>query len=126
MVNAIISDKIMGINNEGIPYVQFQFIVKGELNEEINSNLTTVRMTPIFLLKEGDTLSNSGMAESFVMILQCIGVTEWEAVLGKTVQIEFDDKNNVTKMANILDEENYIVFSINKPETVTEPEVVEE
>lgn len=124
MVNAIISDKVMGINNEGIPYVQFQFIVKGELNEETNSNLTTVRMTPIFLLKEGDTLSNSGMAESFVMILQCIGVTEWEAVLGKTVQVEFDDKNNVTKMANILDEENYIVFSINKPEA--ESEVVEE
>lgn len=124
MVNAIISDKVMGINNEGIPYVQFQFIVKGELNEETNSNLTTVKMTPIFLLKEGDTLSNSGMAESFVMILQCIGVTEWEAVLGKTVQVEFDDKNNVTKMANILDEENYIVFSINKPEA--EPEVVEE
>ena len=124
MVNAIISDKVMGINNEGIPYVQFQFIVKGELNEETNSNLTTVRMTPIFLLKEGDTLSNSGMAESFVMILQCIGVTEWEAVLGKTVQVEFDDKNNVTKMANILDEENYIVFSINKPEAETE--VIEE
>lgn len=71
-------------------------------------------------------MSNSGMAESFVMILQCIGVTEWEAVLGKTVQVEFDDKNNITKMANILDEENYIVFSINKPETGAEPEVVEE
>lgn len=124
MVNAIISDKVMGINNEGIPYVQFQFIVKGELNEETNSNLTTVRVTPIFLLKEGDTLSNSSMAESFVMILQCIGVTGWEAVLGKTVQVEFDDKNNVTKMANILDEENYIIFSINNQEV--EPEVVEE
>jgi len=124
MINAIISDKIMGINNEGIPYVKFQFIIKGELNEETNSNLTTVRMTPIFLLKEGDALSNSSMAESFVMILQCIGVTEWEAVLGKTVQLEFDDKNNITKIANILDEENCITFSANTQEAETE--VVEE
>ena len=116
MINAIINYHRLGVNNKNIPFVQLGFAIKGD-EEEPTKQCSTM---PIFLLQNGESYTNSGAAAVIVSILEVVDVNTWEGLDGMAVQLELDEEGNITKIANILDEEKYVVLVQNKSEEKTE------
>lgn len=126
MINAIISSKVMGFNN-GVPFISMAFAIKGD-SEDNSSATATVMTSPISLVKNGESLMNSAMAYTIGLVLEVVGVQTWEDLLGKAVQIELDENNNIISIANILDNDKYITLMTvpNEEEASEEAKVADE
>lgn len=117
MINAIISNHYLGVNSNGIPFAQLNFVIKGNENEPMGRCSTS----PIFLINQGEDYKHSAAAAAICAILEIAGVDIWENLDGVAVQIELDEAGTIAKMANILDENKYVVFKHTEPvEEVTE------
>ena len=108
MTNAIITNHNLGINENGMLYIQLAFIIKGEGEEPT----TTCATLPIFLLSEGETFNNSATASVIGTILEIASANLWEDLTGRAVQLEIED-GNITKIANILDANKNITLKVN-------------
>ena len=120
MTNAIITNHNLGINGSGMLYIQLAFIIKGEGEEPT----ITCATSPIFLLNEGESFGSSAAASVIGAILEIASVNLWEDLTGRAVQLEIED-GNITKIANILDEDKYIILKVNEP-VAEDVEVTEE
>lgn len=117
MVNAIISNHYLGVNNNGIPFIQLNFVIKGSEDEPMGRCSTS----PIFLINKGEDYEHSAAAAAICAILEIVGVDIWENLDGVAVQVELDKAGTITKLANILDENKYVVLRHTEPvEEVTE------
>lgn len=99
MINAQITNAILGMTPEHIPFVQleFQYLKEGETTP---SKAVT---GCIFLLSsDSETLDNSSMARSLVTLFMIAGAPTWNDILGKVVRIEVNEKGVVTKLQNAL------------------------
>ena len=121
MTNAIIVDKILGISKDTL-FCQLMFQIK---NEDKTHTISTM---PIFLL---DSNASDGLA-TIALILNTVGVQSWEDLLNKAVQIDFNKDGIIDTIANILDPQKAIHFTIAMNDTdniennsETEKEVLE-
>lgn len=99
MINAQITNAILGMTPKHIPFVQFelQYLKEGETTP---SKAVT---GCIFLLSlDSETLDNSSMARSLVTLFMIAGAPTWNDILGKVVRIEVNEKGVVTKLQNAL------------------------
>ena len=119
MINALITKHIFGINENSIPFIQLVFIAR---DDETNST-KYYETAPIDLISKEDNPRSTALAAVFTTIFSVLGVRIWEDLNGRAAQIELDNEGRIIKIANILDETNYILIGTN-----TEPvdEIVEE
>lgn len=122
MINAQITNAILGMTPEHIPFVQFEFQYFKEGETTPSKAVTRC----IFLLNsDSETLDNSSMARSLVTLFMITGAPTWNDILGKIVRIEVNEEGLVTKLQNALSD-LYITLTIPKEESEKESSVTAE
>lgn len=104
MINAIITNKYLGLV-DGVLSMGFVFMVQ---DKAYSTN-------PISLVTPDETYDKSAAALSLAYIFDVAGAGSWEELTGKAVQLELDDNENITKIANIVDETRFITLSVSEP-----------
>ena len=116
MINAQITNAILGMTPEHIPFVQFEF----QYFKEGESAPSKAATRYIFLLNaDSETLDNSSMARSLVTLFMIAGAPTWNDILGKVVRIEVNEKGLVTKLQNALSD---LYITLTTPEEESEKE----
>ena len=122
MINAQITNAILGMTSERIPFVQFEFQYLKEGETTPSKAVTGC----IFLLSsDSETLDNSSMARSLVTLFMIAGAPTWNDILGKVVRIEVNEKGVVTKLQNALSD-LYITLAMPEEESEKESSVTAE
>lgn len=122
MINAQITNAILGMTPEHIPFVQFEFQYLKEGETTPSKAVTGC----IFLLSsDSETLDNSSMARSLVTLFMIAGAPTWNDILGKVVRIEVNEKGVVTKLQNALSD-LYITLAMPEEESEKESPVTAE
>ena len=89
MINAQITNAILGMTSEQIPFVQFEF----QYFKEGESTPSKAATRCIFLLNsDSETLDNSSMARSLVTLFMIAGAPTWNDIIGKVVRIEVNEQ----------------------------------
>lgn len=126
MINAFIADANLGATNEGLIFVIFSFKVK---NVDIKNPYKILKTQPIFLMNKDENINSNGVAKGLLMIFNVVGTNNWEGLTGAAVQLEVDEDNRILKIANLLDDNNYITLESsaqNDEVPEAEAEIVEE
>ena len=122
MINAQITNAILGMTSEHIPFVQFEFQYLKE-GETTPSKAVTGY---IFLLSsDSETLDNSSMARSLVTLFMIAGAPTWNDIIGKVVRIEVNEQGIVTRLQNALSD-LYITLTIPEEESEKDSSVTAE
>ena len=122
MINAQITNAILGMTSEHIPFVQFEFQY---LKEGENTPSKAVTGCIFLLSSDSETLDNSSMARSLVTLFMIAGAPTWNDILGKVVRIEVNEKGVVTKLQNALSD-LYITLAMPEEESEKESSVTAE
>lgn len=119
MINALIVDNVLGFTGDNI-YVNlaFNYVDKSGEKDEVKTIITK----PIFLIDKNETWDNSAAASKLALFFKVLGCFDWELVKGTNAQIELDENGNVTKIANIYDENKFLLLSVVMPEPEPESE----
>ena len=126
MINAFITDANLGATNEGLIFAIFSFRIK---NEDVKNPYKILKTQPIFLMSKDEDINSSGVARGLIMIFNAVGTNNWEGLTGSAVQLEVGENNKILKIANLLDDNNYITLESsaqNDEVPEAEAEIVEE
>lgn len=112
MINAIITDTLLSISKDNIPYLilAFQYIDENEQKRGIE--------TPPFALIDPriETLDNSSMGRTLETIFNVIGVFNWESLKGKVVRLDLVDGNKIKSIYNILENKFLPILEVKTEE----------
>ena len=121
MINAVISDTLLSISTDNIPYLifAFQYIDENEEKRGIE--------TPPFALIDPrvETLDNSSMGRSLKTIFNVVGVLNWESLKGKVVRLDLIDGGKIKSIYNILENKSLPILEVKAEEDEEIPEVNE-
>lgn len=105
MINAQIVNTSLGIQ-DFVPYMVLTFNYYNEIADKIETVSTQI----IALIDTTtETLNNSAMAYIFNMILNVVGVSKWENLIGTSVRIELDKNNIPIKIQNFITNEFCVI-----------------
>lgn len=121
MVNAIITDTILSISKDSIPYIILAFRYNNEKEER-----KFIETPPFSLINpRTETLDNSSMGRTIETVLEVIGAASWENIKGKVVRLDLIDDNKIKSIYNVI-ENNFIpVFKIKTEDIENELETEE-
>lgn len=121
MINAIITDTLLSISKDNIPYLilAFQYIDENEQKRGIE--------TPPFALIDPriETLDNSSMGRTLETIFNVIGVFNWESLKGKVVRLDLVDGNKIKSIYNILENKFLPILEVKTEENKETNENIE-
>ena len=114
MINAQITNAVLGITQTQVPFAQFEF----QYLKEGETTPSKAATSPVFLFNpDTETLDNSSMARSLATLFMIAGTPVWNDIVGKVVRIEVNEKGIVTNLQNALSD-LYITLALTKEDDV--------
>lgn len=121
MINALIIDSVLGFTGNNI-YINLTFNYINKSDEK--GGVKTVNTKPIFLIEPDESWENSAAASKLALFFGIFGCSNWDQLKGTLAQIEIDENENITKIANIYDADKFLLLNIVMPEDINK-EVIE-
>lgn len=120
MINAQITNAIMGITESNIPFVQIEVQYVGEDSKPIRATTDYIFM----ISPEEESLKNSGMGEVFVTLLMIAGTPTWKEIIGKVIRIETNAEGKIIKLQNALTDLFVDIEPFTSEESTEEDETI--
>lgn len=121
MINAQITNFVLGMTEDNVPFTQLEVQYIGEDSKPVRA--ATDR---IFLVSpQTETLANSAMAQAYVTLLMIANSPTWNELTGKVIRVEVSEDGKITKLQNALTDLYVDIGTVEPAEPVETPESTE-